>query len=343
MNQSIAKRALALAAAASMLFAIGCSNATQDEKANAETSPEIVAVDASTSDAQSADSATDSTAESTDHTGIYNVDGSTDESASGSYASSTPNENTVLVQNAGALTMSSADINKTGDAEGDFSAGTNAAVAVIVQGQMTLQSSNITTNALGGFGLYAGGSGSVLTASDSYVYTSGNSSPALVARNGGSVVMTGGTLATEGSDSPCLLFGGGIVTLSGVTLSATSGETLRVLSGANELTLDNTALTATPILAEGSTLKLSLVNGASFTGELGSALPATVSVSLDATSTLTLTADTYLNALVNADTTHQNIQSGGFSLYYDSNAPENAYLNSQSFALPGGGYLMPII
>ena len=46
---------------------------------------------------------------------------------------------------------------------------------------------------------------------------------------------------------------------------------------------------------------------------------------------------------MNADTTHQNIQSNGFSIYYDSNAPENAYLESQSYALPGGGYLTPII
>ena len=102
-------------------------------------------------------------------------------------------------------------------------------------------------------------------------------------------------------------------------------------------------MTSSPILDEGSLLQLKLVNGASFTGELGSELPAKVSVSLDATSTLSLTADSYITALVNADTTHQNIQSNGFSLYYDSNAPENAYLNSQSYQLPGGGFLSPII
>jgi hypothetical protein len=35
--------------------------------------------------------------------------------------------------------------------------------------------------------------------------------------------------------------------------------------------------------------------------------------------------------------------SNGFSIYYDSNAPENEALGGQSFALPGGGFLTPII
>lgn len=333
MDQSKWKRALALVIAVLLIAAFGCGKAALDQKATAELSPEVVALD----------SAVPAESGGAEHSGIYNVDETTDESASGSYSSSTPNQNTVLVQNAGQLNMSSADINKTGDAEGAFSGGINAAVAVVSQGAMTLSESNVTTNALGGFGIYASGAGSVLTLGGTFVYTSGNSSPALVADGGGTIAVTGGVLSAEGADSPCLLLGGGNVTLSGVTLLAASGEPLRVLSGKNELTLDNTALAATPIFGEEATLLLRLQNGASFSGELGGELPAKVSLSLDAASTLAITADTYLAALVNADTTHQNIQSNGFYLYYDSNAPENAYLNNQSFALPGGGYLAPII
>ena len=84
-------------------------------------------------------------------------------------------------------------------------------------------------------------------------------------------------------------------------------------------------------------------NGASFTGDLGGMLPARASVYLDASSKLILTGETYLTALVNADVTHQNIESNGFNLYYDSNVPENEYLNGQSYMLPGGGFLAPII
>ena len=52
---------------------------------------------------------------------------------------------------------------------------------------------------------------------------------------------------------------------------------------------------------------------------------------------------TYVAGFVNADLTHANIQSNGFNLYYDSSVAENAYLEGQSFVLPGGGFLAPII
>ena len=116
MNSLFAKRALALAAAAALLFSLGCGQASAEEKATEDTSPEIVAVDGGTSD-----TATTGGEANASYAGIYHVDATTDESESGSYASSTANENTVLVESAGKLTMSSADINKTGDAEDGFS------------------------------------------------------------------------------------------------------------------------------------------------------------------------------------------------------------------------------
>jgi len=277
------------------------------------------------------------------HSGIYAVDGSTETLSDGTYASSSPYENAVLVQNAGQLTMASADINKTGDAKSDFSNGINAAVAVLAKGQMTLLDSNITTDGFGAFGCSVSGTGSTLTISGSCVYTSGTASPALSVSDGGTVSITGGILSTEGLDSPCLMLSGGSVTLSGVTLKTATKEFLRVFSGKNTLTLDATTISANPIFGTDALLQLKLINGASFAGELGAELPAKVSVSLDAGSKLSLTAETYVSALVDADTTFQNIQSNGFSLYYDSNAPENAYLNSQSFQLSGGGFLSPII
>jgi len=338
MNSPVIKHALALVAAAALLFTLGCGQAAAEEKTAEDTSPEIVAVDGDASDTATTDGVAN-----VDYAGIYHVDATTDESESGSYASSTANENTVLVERMGVLTMSSADINKTGDVEGEFSTGINAAVAVLSKGQMTLDESNITTNGTGAAGLVVSGEGTQLALNGSSVYTSGKSSPVIILRDDASAVVSAGILATEGADSPCILFAGGRLTLSGVSLSSAGGDILRVLSGDNFLTLDNTAISAKPILTEGSSLNLQLLNGASFTGELGATLPAKASVTLDATSKLILTADTNLVYLVNADTMHQNIQSNGFSIYYDSNAPENAYLESQSFALPGGGYLTPII
>ena len=339
MNPITIKRALTFAAATVLLLTFGCGQAAAEGKSADEATPEVVAVE----DASSDEAATGGTDAAVTYTGIYHVDQTTDESASGSYASNTANENTVFVESAGELTMNSADINKTGDVEGDFSTGINAAVVVASKGQMTLNESNITTNGTGAAGLTVLGEGTQLALNNTSVYTSGTSSPVIIVRDDASTVITAGILATEGADSPCILLLGGRLTLNGVSLSSAGGDMLHVLSGENFLTLDNTAFSAKPVLAEGSTLMLNLVNGASFTGELGATLPAKASVSLDATSKLILTADTNLVTLVNADTTHQNIQSNGFSIYYDSNAPDNASLESQSFALPGGGYLTPII
>lgn len=332
MKRSIFKRILPLFVAALMLLALGCSKSPAEGE-NEDTAPEPVVIGAE----PQADAA------SVTHSSLYAVNGATEESTGESYASDTANVNTVLVENAGVLTMTSADINKTGDSSGDFSGGQNAAVAVLTKGQMTLNESNITTNALGAFGMLVAGQGSTLTLSGTSVYTSGESSPALVVREGGAASVAGGALSTEGADSACILLSGGSVTLSGVTLSAVGGELIRILAGENELTLDNTTLPATSIFGEEATLVLRLSNYSSFGGALGGTLPARASVYLDATSKLILTAETYLTVLVNADLKHANIESNGFNLYYDSGAAENAYLNSQSFMLPGGGFLAPII
>jgi len=330
------KRIFSLIAAAVLILAFGCGKAVLNEKAAADAAVAVVSA--------IADEETDNDAEpNAAFSGAYNVDASTDETAGGSFVSSKPGENAILVQNAGVFTMENAAVEKSGDAEAAFSNGSNAAVSVLTQGQLTMTGSTVITGARGGFGLFVSGAGSQLAFSGGSVSTTGESSPALTVADGGIVSFAGGTLSTDGTDSPCVLLEGGGVTLKGVSLSASDGELLRVLSGANELTLDNTGIEAAPVIREGATLKLTLLNGSAFFGELGAEPPAKVSVTLDASSTLTLAADTYLVALVNADTTHQNIQSNGFSLYYDSNAPENAYLNNQSFALPGGGYLMPMI
>lgn len=336
MDQTKWKRVFSIFAAVVLIIAFGCGKAAATGKA-AENAPDKIVAPGGESDGIDNDS------EPSDYIGSYNVDETTDEATGGSFSSGAADENAILVQNAGVFTVTGAEIDKTGDAENGFSGGTNAAVAAVSQGQIKLTESTVTTGALGGFGLIASGEGSALTAENSSVSTSGESSPAIVAASGGTVAFSGGTLSTEGADSPCVLLEGGCVSLKGATLNAASGELLRVLSGANVLTLDGTGMTVNPIIDADATFLLHLLNGAVFTGELGNEPPAKVSVTLDASSTLTLTTDTYLVALVNADATHQNIRSNGYSLYYDSNAPENAYLNSLSYALPGGGYLTPMI
>ncbi len=330
MKASFLKKTLPLAVALLMLAGCGRAPAREAEEGAAQ-EPVVIGEPAALDAAGTA------------HSSLFSVDSETRESSGETYASDTANVNVVLVENAGVLTMTSVDINKTGDSAGDFSGGQNAAAAVLTKGQMTLNGSNITTNATGAPGIFVAGEGTQLALNDTSVYTSSESSPVIIVREDASAMVTSGMLSTEGADSPCILLLGGRLTLSGVTLSSTSGDILRVSSGDNFLTLDNTAVTAMPSIGDEATLVLRLSNSASFTGALGGTLPARSSVYLDATSKLTLTAETYLTVLVNADLTHANIESNGFNLYYDSSAEENAYLNSQSFLLPGGGFLAPII
>ena len=334
MKQSIFKRVLPLVMAMCLLFAAGCGKAPAQQKAT-DAQAEVIVSGGNTEPQGEGAAAT--------HSSLYTVDGETTESSNETYASNTEDTNAVLVERLGILTMTSVDINKTGDTTGDYTSGINTAVAVISKGQLTLNQCNITTNGLGAAGMIVSAEGTQLTANDTSVYTSGESSPVLIVREDASAMITSGTLSTEGADSPSILLLGGRLTLTGVKLSSKSGDILRVLSGDNFLTLDQTAISAMPTLSEEATLELRMQNGASFTGDLGGMLPARASVYLDASSKLILTGETYLTALVNADVTHQNIESNGFNLYYDSNVPENEYLNGQSYMLPGGGFLAPII
>ena len=143
MKQFKFKRILPFAMALMLLFAVGCAKAPVPEKTE-EAAPETVSIGGEAEETNTAN---------VDHSSLYAVDGSTETSDNESYASDTANVNAVQVEKLGVLTMTSADINKSGDSTGDFTGGQNAAVAVISKGQLTLSQSNITTNGTGAAGM----------------------------------------------------------------------------------------------------------------------------------------------------------------------------------------------
>ena len=70
-----------------------------------------------------------------------------------------------------------------------------------------------------------------------------------------------------------------------------------------------------------STLDLSLKNGSSYIGKINSENTAKkISISLDSTSTLTLTGDSYVSSLEDADSTYSNINFNGYKLYVNGTA-----------------------
>lgn len=91
-----------------------------------------------------------------------------------------------------------------------------------------------------------------------------------------------------------------------------------------------------------SAFSLSLTRGSIYTGAVDSSnVGGSVSLSLDADSSWTLTADSHLDALTDAKPGLENIQSGGFMLYYDAENPACAWLRGATVPLPGGGLLTP--
>lgn len=104
-----------------------------------------------------------------------------------------------------------------------------------------------------------------------------------------------------------------------------SGNFLRIQkdswgnSGSNggTVTLNMTNQTATGniVVDSISSLTMNLKSGSSFRGAINGSNAGEVSLTLDKTSTLTLTGDTYVESLTNADSSNSNINLNGYKLY----------------------------
>ncbi len=75
----------------------------------------------------------------------------------------------------------------------------------------------------------------------------------------------------------------------------------------------------------------------SYTGTINAAGVSTVNLSLDKKSSVTLTGDSYVNELVDANKKLKNIASNGHTLYYNKDASANSYLKGKTISLSGGG------
>ena len=116
-----------------------------------------------------------------------------------------------------------------------------------------------------------------------------------------------------------------------ITNNDNTGAFLRVgaakwgTSGSNggtvTLNAKNQKISGDIIVDNISTLDLSLKNGSSYIGKINSEKTAKkISISLDSTSTLTLTGDSYVSSLEDADSTYSNINFNGYKLYVNGTA-----------------------
>jgi hypothetical protein len=254
------------------------------------------------------------------------------------------------------LSYSSVTTSGTG-ANGVFATGTGSSI--------TLSNVTIVATAGGGHGVMATNAGT-LTLTDTDISTAGKNSGAIATdRGGGTITVSGGTVTASGQDSPGI-YSTGSIAVTGGTITATGAEAA-VIEGANSIFLTDTDLSSsmgnsgsnggTAILtADGQTLTGNLVadgsssidatlqNGSLLAGALNSDHTAqAANLTLDASSTWNVTADSYLTCLADAGgisgTTIANIAGNGHTVTYDASAC--TALGSQTYPLDGGGYLKP--
>jgi hypothetical protein len=147
----------------------------------------------------------------------------------------------------------------------------------------------------------------------------------------------------------------GVITLKGVEVTVASGTLVDASAnsrwgnsgsngGAVLLTADGQTLTGDMTADNISSITATLENGSALTSAINTAQTAkAVNLTLDVSSTWTVTADSYLTCLSDAGgisgTAISNITCNGHTVYYDTSAcPE---LGDEAYTLNGGGTLQP--
>jgi len=217
---------------------------------------------------------------------------------------------------------------------------TNSEAAVVQSGySLNLSASNLSTSVSNLYGVMI------------YNNVAGD-----ITINQGHFSMTGGSLSYSASAGPLFYVTNstGIINLKGVNISSGSDVLVKAstsswgtsgLNGGEAIVSADGQTLAGKFIADGySLLMLTLQNGSKFTGAFNNEKTAFMAnISLDASSTWTLTADSYISTFDNASgisgTTISNITGNGHNLYYLSSI--NSDLGGKTYTLVNGGELRP--
>ncbi|KAL4798794.1 hypothetical protein BDV19DRAFT_385877 [Aspergillus venezuelensis] len=180
--------------------------------------------------------------------------------------------------------------------------------------------------------------------------------------DGASISFTNSRLTTLTDDMPALWFGNVIAnarivatelnTTSGVLIVANSSQVTQSFDAfvgveqnsaiqpakASVLVADS-MLVGDIVAYNGSSIRWNLTDHSAWTGTASTAGDGAgvFSVSLDETSTWSLTSDVALNEFTNADGNNTNIDSRGYSIYVGSSSTAEARPGTRTVSLPGGG------
>ena len=133
------------------------------------------------------------------------------------------------------------------------------------------------------------------------------------------------TITTNKGDTFYITNTDAVITLTNNKFTNTDGDFMRIeaakwgTSGKNggdvTLKLSNQDVEGDIIVDSISTLTMSLSDGSSYKGAINNANKGTVSLTISKDSTLTLTGDTYVKSLTDADSSYSNINFNGYKLY----------------------------
>lgn len=184
---------------------------------------------------------------------------------------------------------------------------------------------------------------------------------------GASLTFENSRLTTTGDDMGGLWFGNIIAsaeiiaseinTASGVLVIANSSQVTQsfdYFAGSEQnpsikpaevtITVSESTLEGDIVAYNGSSISWSLTDHSEWTGAArlgGKSGTATFSISVDKTSTWTLTEDAHLHSFKNGDSSFKNIKSQGHNIYYNPSHSHNSWLKRKTVSLSGGGKLKP--
>lgn len=185
-------------------------------------------------------------------------------------------------------------------------------------------------------------------------------------RESGAVLsLTSSKITTLGSTMPGLWFGNTIIDVTLYDSELVTASGILIVANYSQITQDfdyyadysqqpnlqpaevyvsvsESALVGDLVAYNSSFISWSLASYSSWTGAAYSGFgEAYFDVSLDHTSTWTLTNTTTVQNLTDEDTTLSNVNSQGFDIYYNASAILNGYLGGKTIALSGGGSAIP--
>jgi hypothetical protein len=195
-----------------------------------------------------------------------------------------------------------------------------AAEGAVVEGANSINLTNVTmTGAKNGVMLHQSGSGDAESGTASFT-------------------MSGGSLKAQGGDLFYVKNTTGAVTLTGVTVSNSANVINAVSKGKVTLTASGERLSGNVVTDSTSSAALVLSNASTLGGKINKA-----ALTLDATSTWTVTADSTVTSLTGATisgSSISNIVGNGHKVYYSKSASANSYLGAKTYTLSGGGTLV---